>query len=204
MAPPRAASTCCAKLAKICMRSSRSSIGISELIPVITGKWKSPFSGRSRITPCTSISARSLPSRKNAIGVRSVISTLSYWAKRAARWPAPPKARFRSAAAARSEECAGRYARGPREKSPARSRASHNDFAIPGFAPDGSAPFPAKPAKNAPPCTPRPRQPAATAVPNITRRYVFQAFLPNFRRLISRGFCRRRYFGSSSARTSWG
>ncbi len=50
-APARADPVCCMKPAKSCMRFSRSSAGIPKLIPVTTGKWKFPSSGRSRITP---------------------------------------------------------------------------------------------------------------------------------------------------------
>src|SRR5712664_611365 len=54
------------------MRLSRWSRGKSSETPLTIGKRRSSPRGRSRMTPCASISANSLPLRAKATGVRSV------------------------------------------------------------------------------------------------------------------------------------
>src|SRR5580700_750874 len=81
------------------MRLPRSSRAMLSESPVMIGNWKSSPRGRSRMTPCASIRASSVPLRRKATGVRSVISTRMRLGKM--RWTLADSTQDNSSMAAR-------------------------------------------------------------------------------------------------------
>ena len=170
------------------------------------GKMKIAFSGRSRITPCASTSDKSLPCAQKRDG-----RALGDFHFDLIRQRAPdhgvfdPRNRFDLRAALVERNAQNAVAAVGAKNLEHAGAGQRNDFLSTSPARDGSALFQDEASRK---CAKTICSAGAgngnRATPNVTRRYVFQAFLPNLRRLISSGFCRRRYFGSSSARISCG
>ena len=148
----------------------------------------------------------SLPLRKNAIGVRSVISTRRCdWAGCAARWRASTQGnRFESGLRRWLERNAQHavVAVARQTVSEARSRAARCDFRrfnLIGLQQQPSAASKVRSARKTPQAV---MAAAPTTVHSEHAPIKRPASPPNFLRRISSGFCRRRYFGSSSASSS--
>ena len=186
------------------MCCSRVARGVDSPMPLTTGNLNSPSTGRSRITPCASTRERSLPVRRNATGVRSVISTrirlgITRWTWASSTHASDSIASRRSVSGTRttlrpmSAENFSAIASGGTKRLPRTSIwfGAHQRYAG-GIQQVGRG------------FVQRESHQSAAIPPTRMRRYSGQDLRLNLRLRISTGFCRRRYFGSSSASASAG